>query len=386
MEQEITDPKSKVRRLKHKARFIASVLVVSLLAGALSGTVAGYLFGRTIVIQEDDGPTSLKQSVRVEESSATIDAVAKVSPAVVSIVGVHDQQDFRFGGFVSQDRQAGSGFILTSDGLIATNKHVVRDTTLSYSVGLSDGRTLDAKVLSLDPSFDFAVLKVEATDLPTVELGSSDSLQIGERVVAIGNAFGEFQNTVTAGVVSARNRTIEASDGVARLELLEGLIQTDAAINPGNSGGALINLVGQVIGVNTATDLGSENISFAIPIDDARVAIESVIEQGKIQRPLLGVRYVNLTDEVAKLNQLEYTQGAYVLAQDGSAVVPGSPADQLGLSDGDIITKIDDKEITPERSLATILRTYRPADQITVDWISQGVEHTDQVQLDAIGN
>ena len=362
------------------------VVAVSLLVGTLSGALAGYFFGRTIVLNDDAGATSLKQTLRVEESSATIEAVAKVSPAVVSIVGVPDELDLAFGGFVTQDRQAGSGFILTSDGLIATNKHVVRDKNLAYRVGLSDGRTLAAEVVSLDPSFDFAILRVDATDLPSVELGSSDSLQIGERVIAIGNAFGEFQNTVTVGVVSARNRTIEASDGVARVELLEGLLQTDAAINPGNSGGPLINLAGQVIGVNTATDLASENISFAIPIDDARVAIESVIEQGKIVRPLLGVRYINLTAEVAQLNQLERVQGAYILAQDGQAVVPGSPADKLGLQNGDIIIAIDDNEINPERSLATVLRTYKPGQEVTVTWISDEKELSGQVELDSIGN
>ncbi|MFO0704352.1 MAG: trypsin-like peptidase domain-containing protein [Candidatus Andersenbacteria bacterium] len=372
--------------LRHSGRWVG-VAVLSVVLGFGGGTLGGYLFGRTIVVQGDGSSASLRQSIRVDETSATIDAVNKVSPAVVSIVGVPDQQSsfYGFQGF-GQQKTAGSGFILTKDGLIATNKHVVLDKNLSYTVGLADGRTLDASVVSLDPSFDFAIIKVEATDLPTIELGSSDATKIGERVIAIGNAFGEFQNTVTTGVVSARNRTIQASDGIARVELLEGLIQTDAAINPGNSGGPLVNVAGQVIGVNTATDTASENIGFAIPIDDAKVAIESVIAQGKIVRPLLGVRYVNLNKEVADLNNIDTDKGAYVVADRAPAVVPDSPAAKLGIKEGDIITALDDKEIKPDRSLATLLRTYHPGDTVTLHWKSGGKEHSERVTLDSIGN
>jgi len=365
------------------------VLGMSLVLGFAGGAASGYLFGRTVVVRDADGSESqYKQSITVQEESATISAVDTVSPAVVSIVGVPDQEQSSFFGPVSfgSQKQSGSGFILTKDGLIATNKHVVSDRNLKYTVALADGRTLAAEVLSIDPSFDFAIVRVDAKDLPAVELGSSDAMKIGERVVAIGNAFGEFQNTVTSGVVSARNRTIQASDGVARVELLEGLIQTDAAINPGNSGGPLINLAGQVIGVNTATDTASENIGFAIPIDDAKVAIESVIASGKIVRPMLGVRYVNLNKEVAELNQIGAETGAYVTAQGASAVVPDSPAAKLGIKAGDIILAIDDAEIKPDRSLATILRHYHPKDTVTVRWLSDGKEQSGQVALGSIGD
>ncbi len=368
------------------------VVLVSLVFGFGGGALGGYVFGRTLIVRKQDGTDiPYKQNIKVEEDSATIDAVNKVSPAVVSIVGVPDQQQdmFSINGFGfsgGTQKTSGSGFILTADGLIATNKHVVSDRNLKYTVALADGRTLDATVVSLDPSYDFAIVRVQAKDLPFVELGSSDSTKIGERVVAIGNAFGEFQNTVTAGVVSARNRTIQASDGVSRVELLEGLIQTDAAINPGNSGGPLINLAGQVIGVNTATDTASQNIGFAIPIDDAKVAIESVIKNGKIVRPILGVRYVNLNKEVAELNNIKAESGAYVTADQGPAVVPGSPAEKLGIKKGDIITAIDDNEVKPDRSLATILRTYHPGDEVTVRWVSGGKERSGKVKLDSTGS
>jgi serine protease Do len=261
---------------------------------------------------------------------------------------------------------------------------VVADSDLKYTVGLQDGRTFPAKIVSLDPTFDFAIIKIEVENLPVVELGSSDDVKIGERVIAIGNAFGELQNTVTAGVISARNRTIEAQDGFASVELLEGLLQTDAAINPGNSGGPLVNISGQVIGVNTATDLGSENIGFAIAIDDAKVAIESVIKEGKIQRPFLGVRYVNLNKEIATLNELPREQGALIVSdRGGSAVVKGSPADDLGITEGDIILALGEDEIEPDHSLAAILRKHRPGEKIVVKWLSGEKEKEKEITLEA---
>lgn len=368
--------------------------IIALLFGTAGGAMGGYFFGRKVIVQRGDEDIPLAQTVRVEEDSATIDAVEKVSPAVVSIIGEATKEsqpvDFGFGfgfGFQQpQESSAGSGFILTADGLIATNKHVVSNRNLNYTVSLSDGRTFEVTDVSLDPTYDFAVVRVKADNLPFVELGSSDSLKIGERVIAIGNAVGEFQNTVTAGVVSARNRSIEASDGIARVELLEGLIQTDAAINLGNSGGPLINLSGQVIGVNTATDVGGENIGFAIPIADAKVAIESVIEKGKIERPMLGVRYVNLNKEVAELNGIEQEKGAYVVAEQGDAVIPSSPAEKLGLVEGDVILAIDEHEILPDRSLATILRQYRPGDEVNVRWLHDKDEGSGKAKLDSIGD
>jgi serine protease Do len=362
-------------------KIVLVTLLVSLPLAGVAGSLGGYFFGRRVVVSQDGTESPLKQTIQVEESSAIVDAVEKVSPAVVSVLGEGEVQGF----FGSQPVQgAGSGFIITADGLIATNKHVVENPSLKYTVVLSDGTSYPATVVSHDPSFDFAIVKIDARDLPVVELGSSDSLKVGESVIAIGNAFGEFQNTVTVGVVSARNRSIAASDGSLGVIQLEGLIQTDAAINPGNSGGPLVNLAGQVVGVNTATDVGSENIGFAIPIDEARVAIESVIDTGTITRPMLGVRYVNLTKEIAELNDLTVTDGAYVTAEDGTRpVIADSPADQLGIKEDDIILKINDDEIRADHSLAAILRTHRPGDEVTVTWLSGDQEKSQKVKLEA---
>jgi serine protease Do len=362
-------------------KVIVIVLAITIPLAGVIGGLGGYFFGRQVIVTQDGKEVPIQQVVQVEESSAVIDAVEKVSPAVVSIVARAGQSSpFGFGG----EAGAGSGFIITADGLIATNRHVVSDSDLKYTVGLQDGRTFPAKIVSRDPTFDFAIIKIEADNLPIVELGSSDNVKIGERVIAIGNAFGELQNTVTAGVISARNRTIEAQDGFASVELLEGLLQTDAAINPGNSGGPLVNISGQVIGVNTATDLGSENIGFAIAIDDAKVAIESVIKVGTIQRPFLGVRYVNLNKEIAELNELTHEQGALIVAdRTGSAVVNGSPADKLGIEEGDIILSLGEDKITPDRSLAAILRKHRPGEEIIVTWVNQDKEKQKAITLEA---
>lgn len=358
------------------------LLLTVILVSGVSGALGGYFFGQRVVVQEDGKEMPFQQTVQVEESSATIDAVNSVGPAVVSILSKTTVNGF-YGPNVEEG--AGSGFILTEDGLIATNKHVVRDDNSEYTVALADGRTFVAEIVSRDPSFDFAIIKIEASNLPIVELGSSDNLQVGENVIAIGNAFGEFQNTVTSGVLSAKNRTIEASDAAFRVELLEGLLQTDAAINPGNSGGPLINLSGQVVGVNTATDPGSQNIGFAIPIDDARVAIDSVIENGQIIRPLLGVRYVNLNKEISELNGLTTGQGAYVVAGGSTpAVVPGSPAEEVGLQTGDIILSINEHEISPDQSLAAVLRKFRPEDTVTIKWQSGDQDKQAEVQLGMI--
>lgn len=390
----MTDPTAQPVRSSSGVRTIAIAVLVALPVGALAGGLGGYIFGRKVVVQQSDGSTApVSQAVRIDESSATIDAVDKVSPAVVSVFGSPkkgqvDSLPLGFGDVTGGGgARAGTGFILTSDGLIATNHHVVDDTSLAYNVVLADGRSFDVDNIEIDPSFDFAILHIKASNLPVVSLGSSDDLKVGQRVIAIGNAFGELQNTVTEGVVSARGRTITASSGLGgQAEQLEGLLQTDAAINEGNSGGPLVNLSGQVVGVNTATDTAGQNLGFAIPIDEAKVAIDSVVKSGKIQRPILGVRYVNLTKELAKLNDLPIDHGAYVGADiKQSAVLKNSPAAKLGIKKGDIVLKINEDEVQPDRSLAAILRKYHPGDEVTVTWMSSSKEQSGKVKLDTYG-
>lgn len=320
------------------------------------------------------------EKVTVEESSAVIDVVKKVSPAVVSIIFTKDIEIPGFGfeffeGLQEKIEQkgGGSGFIITSDGLIVTNKHVVADEKVEYTVFTSDGRNFKAEVLAKDPIGDLAILKIPATGLPVVELGDSDALEIGQRVIAIGNALGEFQNTVTAGVVSAKGRSLVASDieGGQR-EALEDLIQTDAAINSGNSGGPLVNLRGQVIGINAATAAkgAAEGIGFAIPINVAKGAIKSFQKEGKIKRPFLGVNTLMLTKEIAERNNLPVSQGALVVGDPESGipgVLKGSPAAQAGIKEKDIITKVNGEAITENKSLLAILRKYQPGDEVELE-------------------
>lgn len=307
-----------------------------------------------------------KEKVTLTEESGVIEAVKKVSPAVVSITSARDMRGF-FGN-TFQQKSGGTGFIVTNDGLIATNKHVVADSSASYTVITNDGKTFNAKIVARDPSNDFAIIKIEAENLPVVELGNSADLEVGQRVIAIGNTLGEYQNTVTTGVVSAMGRSITAGNSLFQTESLEDVIQTDAAINPGNSGGPLVNIKGQVIGINTATDQQGQLVGFAIPIDNLKTVIESVIREGKIVRPLVGVRSISISKELASMNKLPVDHGALIYTGDPSLlpVIPGSPAQKAGLKELDIITKINNEEITGTRSLATLIQKYKPGEEITL--------------------
>ncbi len=286
-------------------------------------------------------------------------------------------------GEVSQEKSGGTGFVITSDGLILTNKHVVEDTSAEFHVFTNDGKNYAAKVESFDPIMDLAIIKIEAKNLPVIEFGNSDNLQIGQRVVAVGNALGEFQNTVTSGIISAVERTIQATDILGQsAERLDGLLQTDAAINPGNSGGPLINLAGQVIGVNTAVASLSESqgIGFAIPINFAKTALKSYEKYSEIVRAYLGVRFVPLTPEIAKANGLFAERGALIYAGSGnSAVISASPAAKAGLKEGDIITSINDEDITATRGLVQLLQQYMPGNEIEVTYIRD--EDTKKVKI-----
>ncbi len=262
---------------------------------------------------------------------------------------------YRQKGYQKQNVGGGTGFIVSADGLILTNKHVVSDPKAEYTVYLNDGRKLRAKVLALHPTDDLALLKIDAHNLPVLPLGDSDKIKLGQFVVAIGNALGEFQNTISFGVVSGLRRSITASDQSGNVERLEGLIQTDAAINYGNSGGPLINLQGEVIGVNTAIAGGAENIGFAIPINRAKKMIKDFKTKGKIEVPFLGVYYLLINDEVQKRFNLPVNYGAYVYRESSSAIIPDSPAELYGLRDKDIILEVDGEKITYQNSLAQII-------------------------------
>lgn len=326
-----------------------------------------------------------KQKIVVEESSAIIDASNKVSASVVSITEKKTVQS-AFGDYTAEG--AGTGFIITSDGLILTNKHVVSDTTAAYTVVTQDGTVYDAKVQSLDSVNDLAVMKIDARGLTAVELGDSDQLKVGQWVIAVGNSLGKFQNSVTAGVISAKDRKIQAqasNSSGGSSETLDNLLQTDAAINPGNSGGPLVNLAGQVVGINTAVAADAQGIGFAIPINAAKSAIDSIKKTGRIIRPYLGVRYFEITPAVAKQNNLSVDYGA--LVQRGTnltdfAVVPGSPADKAGIVENDIITEINGDKIDENNSLISLVQKYQVGDEIKLKVISKGKEKEVTIKLE----
>lgn len=261
----------------------------------------------------------------------------------------------------------GSGFIVSSDGLILTNRHVVADTSAEYTVVTYDGKKYPAKVLARDPSQDLAIIKIEATGLAAAKIGNSDSIKLGQTAIAIGYSLGEFSNTVSVGVISGLSRTITASGGQFGTETLQGVIQTDAAINPGNSGGPLLNLKGEVIGINTAVASGAQSIGFAIPVNRAKRDIQSVKSTGTIKIPYLGVRYVNIDADVVKSKKLTVTEGALVISDNANpAVVPNSPASKAGIKSGDIITKLGATTLDAEHQLGDVIQNYSIGDVVNV--------------------
>jgi serine protease Do len=325
------------------------------------------------------------------EEDKVIKVVKEASPSVVSIVITKEVPiysetspfDFFWGttpqvqGTQKQQVGAGSGFIITSDGMVLTNRHVVEDETAEYTITTYDNKEYSVKVLARDPVQDLAVLKIQSNEtFSAIKLGSASNIQIGQSAIAIGNALGEFQNTVSVGVISGLGRTVTASGG-GTSETLEDIIQTDAAINPGNSGGPLLNLAGEVIGINTAVASSGENIGFAISIDKAIKDIEQVKNTGKISYPFLGVRYVLINDSVAKERKLSVNYGVLIVrgkTYSETAITPGSPAQKAGLLEGDIILEINGEKITEDNSLATIIGKHSPGDTVALKILRNGVE------------
>jgi serine protease Do len=279
-----------------------------------------------------------------------------------------------------------SGFFVSSTGLIVTNQHVVSDSKAEYTVYTNDGKKHPAKVVAKDPVEDVAVIKIDpliGSSFPFLTFADSTKLELGQTVIAIGNALGEFRNTVSVGVVSGLSRSIVAGDITGSVESLNEVIQTDAAINPGNSGGPLLDLNGNVIGMNVAVAQGSQNIGFALPANLVSSAVKSVQSQGKIVRPYIGIRYVAVTDAVKADKKLSVDYG--VLIEGGGstepAIVPGSPAAKAGLVEGDVILKVDGTKITDESALTTIIRSKKIGDKVTMTILRQGKEKTLTLEL-----
>ena len=372
-------------------------------------------FANEYVKSVQDGSTATGRAF-LSQDSFVVDAVKKTNPAVVAITisktvpkyQTYYQQYDPFGGIFGgqnpfggqvftvpelrqdgtekKDVGEGSGFLVSSTGLIVTNKHVVLDKDADYTVKLTDGRTFKATVLARDQVLDIALIQIEGTGFPYLELGDSDKINLGQSVIAIGNALGQFQNTVSVGVVSGLSRSLTAGDGEGMSEDLEQVIQTDAAINPGNSGGPLLDLSGHVIGVDVAVAEGSQSVGFALPINAVKSAIDSVRATGKIIRPYLGVRYVAVPDDLKKKNQLADGVGVVVKHGAGTnddAVISGSPADKAGIIENDIILSVDGVEIDTDHTLAQIIREKKVGDTIALKIISKGVTKTVNVILDS---
>lgn len=270
----------------------------------------------------------------------------------------------------------GSGFIATPEGIILTNKHVVIDADAEYTVITSVDDRYTAKVLARDPLNDVAILKIEGDDLPVIKLGDSNSILLGQTVIALGNALGEFQNTVSAGIVSGLSRFITAtSDDGGGAEHLRGLIQTDAAINPGNSGGPLINLRGEVIGINSAIVYGAENIGFAIPINRGKSDLADVQEFGHIRKPLLGIRYIPVTEDLQKKMKLPIDYGILVWGEGVAGhhgILENSPADKAGIREHDIIVSVNEKKLSERNSMEEILESSKIGDVLRMSVFREG--------------
>jgi S1-C subfamily serine protease len=374
-----------------KLRFLTVALLV--LVSGSAGFLGGWLGNQ----QNEDDDSVQQQQVVLKNQGELITSIAKqVGNSVVSVEVTSQSQAgglFGYYGGLAEEESAGTGIILDKNGLIITNRHVVPAGTSSVRVTLSDGTTFkDVEVLGRtndsDP-LDIAFLKIRDTQgktLTPAAIGDSGKMNVGDPVVAIGNALGQFQNSVTSGIISGYGRSVEASSD-SGTESLENLFQTDAAINAGNSGGPLVNLEGEVIGINTAVAAGdAQNIGFAIPINDVKGLIASVVDTGKLERPFLGVVYIPVTADVASQYDLSVDHGAYIppsTTVGDDSIIDGGSADKAGIQEGDIITKIANDTVDEDHSLASLLGKHKVGDEVRFTVIRDGKERTLTVTLQA---
>jgi S1-C subfamily serine protease len=393
----------------HRVFFLVMVVLTAALT-SLGVTVSLWQWGVLAPVALERGQIEQRTTTGDASFETIPNVVAEAIPAVVSIVIVADVPIIEryyeewlspfgrwFGNFsVPRERQVGTreqevgggtGFFVSADGYVVTNRHVVESDEARYEIVTESGARLPATVVARDPQLDIAILKVAvASDRPVAHLQFADdtTLRLGETVIAIGNALAEFPNSVSVGVVSGLARNITAYDGRFMPSELEGLIQTDAAVNRGNSGGPLLNLRGEVVGVNVAMAGNSENIGFALPASVVANVVESVAVHGEILRPFLGVRHVPLTESMVRERNLPASDG--VLISGGGeaglvAVAPGSPAEQAGLREGDVILSINGQAVGRVRSLALVLRDYQVGDTVSLTVWRDGVTFTVDVTL-----
>lgn len=416
-------------QIKNKVSFSVKILIIILVAASIVGggiiysavksvswgvekyqewkteKRGGFFSGIADALKSKE-PQNVQPIKVVDEQSQVIEVVKKATPAVVSIVATAEVPTFetyldipsglpdgfeqffgvprrRQSGTQEQRIGAGTGFLVSSDGYIITNKHVVSEKEADYTVYLNNeenrGEKIKAKVVARDPQNDLAVLKIDKNNLPFLTFSDSGKLQVGQTVITIGYALGEFDNTVSKGVISGLARSITAGGGFAPAEKLKNLIQSDAAINPGNSGGPMLDIEGNVIGVNVAM-ASAENIGFALLGNEAKDVFEQVENTGGIaekKTAFLGVRYLPITADLKNNNNLSYDYGALITRGENRtdlAVVPGSPADKAGLTENDIILEIDGKKITERNQLSDLIAKYNPGDEITLKIYHKGEE------------
>ena len=376
-------PKKREKKNRMGLRICALALVFALLGGALgAGSVIWYESSRGQTGTTSKNETAMLQGIRESSvlNTVTVDTGKEMTAAEVyaanvnSTVGITTSITTNYWGFQTTSAAAGSGFILTEDGYILTNYHVVENSN-SITVAMYNGDTYDATLIGYDESNDVAVLKVDAEGLSPVVLGDSDNLNVGDSVVAIGNPLGELTFSLTAGLVSAKDREVTLSNS-----LTMDLIQTDCAINSGNSGGALFNLYGEVIGITNAKYSGSsgsgasiDNIGFAIPINSVRSIVDSIIEKGYVAKPYIGVMVADVSDEAKNYGT---PAGAAV-----ASVTEGGPADKAGLQTNDIITAVDGKEISGKSDLSSIIADHAAGDKLTLSVYRQGQTLTLTVEI-----
>jgi len=363
------------------------LVILIIFCSVLSGTLASYVFVTFLhpLYQTPDSSIVLQKEIVTEGKTTTItdlqsevtQLVETVGEWVVNIIIKKDVDQYRrdpFGFFSSlntkEERQVGggSGFFIEKSGTILTNKHVISDRNAKYVVITNDGSEYDASVVALDTITDLWVLKIENTqeDFPVLPITTDEwAVNIGQFAVAIGNALWEFQNSVSLGVISGKNRSIEAAmAGSSKTEKLTGLFQTDAAINPGNSGGPLLNLEGEVIGVNTAIASG-QGLGFTIPMTKKRVnyILESIQKHGSIKRPFIGINYHDVTSELALEWGLPYTYGGFIPLENDS-IIPDGPADKAGIEPGDLILEVDGNKVSVQTPIPALIQNHIPGDRI----------------------
>jgi serine protease Do len=367
-------------------------LLVVVIAGAaaLTGAAAGGFAVYQAVQQRSSLPAPIQQILPANNANpnqtlvlnntdietAITQSVQRVGPAVVTVVGTVPGQMTVF-GLTGDGTVSGSGFFISENGYLLTNNHVV-DGTKEVKIVLSDGTEQKATIVSTDQYSDIAVLKTDGKVPAVATLGNSDKLDPGESVIAIGSPLGNFKNTVTVGVVSATGRSIDTGNGYQ----IEDLIQTDAAINHGNSGGPLVNLAGEVIGINTLvvrnTNSGdvAEGLGFAIPVNTAQAIAQQIIQQGYFARPYIGISFQPVNPNIAARYNLPAQWGVYIMK-----VADNSPASAAGLQQGDIVTKVGDVTLDETHSYVNTLFTFKPGDQVTLTVMRDGKDVQVQITL-----